>query len=96
MCTTPDFEILFTWEVSRNAEGRRWFYKKLKGLVSEIPEEDWKRIGGSVYLVKKEHARKFERLLSEFDGSNFEWQKFKLKNLESLSAQESQIQRVSG
>lgn len=79
MCTATSFETLFTWEIGRNAEGRRWFYKKLEQMISDIPEKGYRKVGSSVYIVREEYACKFEKLLLEFDGSNFTWQKFELK-----------------
>ncbi len=79
MCTKANFENLFTWEIGRNAEGRRWFYKKLERMISDIPEGDCKKIDGSVYLVKEEYAYKFKELLLDFDGPDFIWQKFGVK-----------------
>ncbi len=83
VCTEPNFETLFTWEIGKNVEGRRWFYKKLKRLISDIPDGGCKKIGASVYLVKEKYARKFEELLSDFDGRGFTWQKFGLKKRKS-------------
>ncbi len=68
VCTEADFETLFSWEIDRNAEGKRWFYKKLKRLISDISDGGCKKIGRSVYLAKEEHAGKFEELLLDFDG----------------------------
>lgn len=68
---TADLRILFTWEISRNARGRRWFYEKLRKSISEVPEEGCEKIGGSVYIVEKKYEHKFERLLSEFNGPGF-------------------------
>ncbi len=79
MCTKTDFETLFTWEIGREADGRRWFYKRLERMNSDIPKCGWKKIGGSVYLVKEESTHKFEELLLDFEGPNVTWQKFRLK-----------------
>ncbi|MEA1904601.1 MAG: hypothetical protein U9M97_01810 [Candidatus Hadarchaeota archaeon] len=76
---TMDLRVLFTWEISRNAKGRRWFYEKLRKSISEIPGESCEKIGGSVYIVAKKHEHKFEKLLLEFGGLGFIWHKFELK-----------------
>jgi hypothetical protein len=74
-----DFRVLFTWEISRNAKGRRWVYEKLGKLISEILEEGCEKIGGSVYIVEKKYEHEFEKMLSEFGGSGFIWHKFEFK-----------------
>lgn len=79
MCTTGDLKYLFTWEIGRNAKGRRWFYRKLECLISQIPEEACERVGGSVYLVEQGYAGRFEELLSEFDGDDFSWRVFEVR-----------------
>lgn len=80
MCTIEDFEYILTWEISRGAEGRRWFYKKLERLVSQIPKDSCKKIGGSVYLVRQEYVGKFEELLSEFNEDGFSWHIFEIQD----------------
>lgn len=80
MCTIDEFEYLLTWEIRKNAKGRRWFYKKLERLISQLPENTCRRIGGSVYLVRQGYMSKFEELLLEFDEDGFSWQVFEIQD----------------
>lgn len=85
MCMIETDRLLFTWEIGRDAEGRRWFYKKFKRLVSRIPERSFRKVGGSVYLVEERYADDLEELLSQFSGSEFDWQKFELRGADQPS-----------
>jgi hypothetical protein len=71
---------LFTWELRRKAEGRRWFYARLENLLGELPPKSWHRLGGSVYLAKEKNSGSFVELLKCFEGPHLKWFRFKVKN----------------
>lgn len=71
--------VLFTWELRRKARGRRWFYVQLEGLLAGLPPENWRGLGGSVYLVRAEHSNAFRLLLKRFDGPELKWYEFKVE-----------------
>lgn len=45
--------ILFTWELRRKSRQRRWFYIQLKRTLLRLSRKDWRKVGGSVYLIDK-------------------------------------------
>ncbi|MFN4133199.1 MAG: hypothetical protein ACK4GQ_02385 [Candidatus Hadarchaeales archaeon] len=71
--------ILFTWELSRKAKGRRWFYRKLENLLDELPPKSWTKIGGSVYLISASNPSPFRKLLKEFEEPDLRWFEFKIR-----------------
>jgi len=73
----PMGSILFTWELRERAKGRRWFYSQFERLLSELPPKSWRKLGGSVYLVRKEDSDAFEELLRRFEGPDLTWHKLK-------------------
>lgn len=75
----PMGSILFTWELRERARGRRWFYVQLERILSELPSKSWRKLGGSVYLVKKENSGAFEEFLRRFQGPDLVWYMFKVE-----------------
>jgi len=71
--------ILFTWELRERARGRRWFYSQLEHLLSELPLKSWRKLGGSVYLVREENSGAFDELLRRFEGPDLIWHKLRVK-----------------
>jgi hypothetical protein len=71
--------ILFTWELRARAKGRRWFYVQLERILSELPSNSWRRLGGSVYIVRKENSASFEEFLERFQGPDLIWYMFKIE-----------------
>lgn len=85
-------DILFTWDIRKAATNRkRMFYNKLfgfghakvekthryPGVLEQIPQKSWKRVGGSVYVVEDKYAGGLRRLLENFEDV-LEWHEFKV------------------
>jgi hypothetical protein len=70
--------VLFTWELRERSRRRRWFYVKLRRLLTSIPATEWARVGGSVYVVRRRHSWVFQELLKRFQGSELEWYRFEI------------------
>lgn len=71
--------ILFTWELRNKAKRKRWFYVNLKRTLTGLPPKSWSKVGGSVYLVDKEHSGALRKLLKCFEGPDLQWREFKIK-----------------
>ncbi|MEM4188228.1 MAG: hypothetical protein QXN56_03590 [Candidatus Hadarchaeum sp.] len=65
--------VLFTWELRRKARGRRRFYAQLEVVLNELPSESWRKLGGSVYLVKKGCSGAIRELLRRLENPDLEW-----------------------
>lgn len=73
--------VLFTWEIQRKSRRRRWFYVQLRRTLRELSRKDWRKVGGSVYVIDKKHSCELRELLRRFDGPELEWQEFKVKSV---------------
>jgi len=71
--------VLFTWELRERAKGRRWFYSQLKHLLSDLQPKSWRKLGGSVYLVREGDSGGFEELLRRFEGPDLIWYKLRVE-----------------
>jgi len=65
--------ILFTWELCRKARGRRQFYARLEHIIAELPPGSWFKLGGSVYIVERQHSGAFRELLQHFENPGLKW-----------------------
>ena len=65
--------VLFTWDLRRGVRGRRWFYVQLEAALRELPHGSWRRLGGSVYLVRKEFSGRIRKLLRRFKNPGLRW-----------------------
>ncbi len=70
---------LFTWELRKKAQGRRWFYTRLDRILARLPSKSWCKIGGSVYLVATEHSGDFRKLLRQFESRGLIWHEFTIE-----------------
>lgn len=76
--------VLFTWEIRKKAKWRRWFYSQLARVLSELSAKNWRKVGGSVYIVVEKHSHEFEELLERFKSPDLTWHKFEIKRFNDL------------
>ncbi|MEM3402680.1 MAG: hypothetical protein QXT22_05575 [Candidatus Hadarchaeales archaeon] len=70
--------LLLTWDFKRKAYGRSSFYKRLTEIFSQLPSGSWRRVGGSVYLLKGRHAAEVKGLLTQAENSGLKWREFRV------------------